>query len=276
MDEYRHNKILFFDIETVFDSDCAKRHLNLPYETPQSDVELALTQYHLQITDGKNSFFRQLFWKIVCVSYVEASICYDSDGESYSVINVKSGGGINSNEKEIITAMFNYLNKEKPRIVSFNGRYFDIPVLKYRSMLHKIPAPWYYRTGSKWSNYGQKYSTDWQCDLLDALSDFGSSAKIKMSEVASLLSIPCKTDIDGSMVANLYKNNEIEKIRKYCEEDCLCTFVLYLYYALHQSRITHRAFDYAIESLQNFAIKQDSMGFDVLHIKNFLDKLGNL
>jgi hypothetical protein len=46
MDEYRHNKILFFDIETVFDSDCAKRHLNLPYETPQSDVELALTQYH--------------------------------------------------------------------------------------------------------------------------------------------------------------------------------------------------------------------------------------
>jgi len=273
MDEARQNKLFCFDIETVIDIETAKRHLSLPDSTPDSDVEQALIRYHLNLTDGKNSFFRQPFWKVVCVSYLECAISYGPEGESYSIISVKSGGAENSGEKEIISAMFNYLNKERPRLVSFNGRTFDLPVLKYRSMLHKIPAPWFYRTGTKWSSYGNRYSLDWHCDLLDAVSDFGASARVKMSEVASLLGISCKLDVDGSEVATLYNKGKIKQIRQYCEQDCLCTFLIYLYFSLHQSRISQLSFDKSLESLENYIAKQKAAGVDVGHIENFYSNL---
>ncbi len=266
-EEAKESKLFCFDIETIPDIDLARHHLGLKDET-EEEVADALTKYHLDVTSGNNSFYRQLFHKIACISYVVCDIEYEKDGESYSVTSVASGGVTGSSEADIIKGLFTYLNKERPRLVSFNGRGFDVPVIKYRSMMHKIPAPWLHRTGNKWSNYNNRYSFDWHIDLLEAFSDFGSSARIKISEVASLFKIPCKLDGDGSSVYQMYKDGKIEEIRNYCEQDALCTFVLYLFYALHQSRISLITFDKTIENLENYTSKQNKQ-----HLSDFVDNL---
>ena len=266
-DEVKQSKLFCFDIETIPDVDLARRHLGLKNESEEEVVD-ALTKYHLDITSGNNAFYRQLFHKIACISYVQCNVDYERDGEVYSVVSVASGGSLDAGEADILRGLFTYLNKERPRLASFNGRGFDLPVIKYRSMMHKIPAPWLYRTGSKWSNYGNRYSLDWHTDLLEAFSDFGTSARIKISEVASLFKIPCKLDGDGSSVYQMYKDGKIEQIRNYCEQDALCTFVLYLFWALHQSRISELSFNKSIENLENYIAKQNK-----LHLTDFASGL---
>jgi predicted PolB exonuclease-like 3'-5' exonuclease len=57
-----------------------------------------------------------------------------------------------------------------PQLVTFNGNSFDLPVLRYRAMIHSITAP-----GLAERSYFHRYSED-ALDLCDALSSFSSGA----------------------------------------------------------------------------------------------------
>jgi 3'-5' exonuclease len=43
-------------------------------------------------------------------------------------------------EKELITAFVDKITELKPQLVTFNGSSVDLPVLRYRAMIHKVPA----------------------------------------------------------------------------------------------------------------------------------------
>ncbi|MCH7937276.1 MAG: 3'-5' exonuclease, partial [Proteobacteria bacterium] len=89
-----------------------------------------------------------------------------------------------------------------------------MPVLKYRAMVHGVPSPSLHSR-----DYGYRYNIDWHCDLLEALSDFGASTRVKLDEVCKLLGLPGKLGIDGFQVAEMYETGRIEDIRNYCETD---------------------------------------------------------
>lgn len=228
-----HNKLVIFDIETVIDCEAGRRLLNLPQEMSDAEVIKNMEDYHLQITDGKNKFIRQPFHKIVAISFLSADIERTAEGEKYILTEVRSGGKLDSSEKELVAGFFSYLKAAKPRLVTFNGRTFDVPVLKYRAMVHGIDAKWYYQMGDKWNNYGSRYSLDWHCDLIEAFSDFGTSARVKMNELCAAFSIPGKLDVDGAQVQTLFDEGNLQEIRDYCELDVISTYLLYLKYAQH-------------------------------------------
>lgn len=258
--------IFVFDIETVPDTEAAKRLLGV--DGSPEEMEEKLRQYHLDITDGKNDFTRQLFHKVVAISFLVAEIHRNQDGtEQYIIKDVRSGGNIDSPEDELVKGFFNYLGKLQARIVSFNGRTFDLPVLRYRAMLHGIQTPWLYNSGDKWNSYMNRYSLDWHCDLIDGLSDYGASARIKMSEVCALLSIPCKMDMDGSEVSKYYKEGKVEDIRNYCELDVLNTYLLFLHYQHHRGALSSSNFELAQEQLQAHLGKEKAP-----HFESFLDE----
>ncbi|MCL2566974.1 MAG: 3'-5' exonuclease [Alphaproteobacteria bacterium] len=256
MKNFFEPKSLFvFDIETIPDDEAA---FNLIGEA-DGDLSTidnrrkALSEYHLKITDGKNDFLRQPFHKVVAISFLVASIDYTSDGqELIKFKEIRSGGEANSTEKDLIRGFFATIDKLKPKIISFNGRTFDIPVLKYRAMKYGITGDFFHNSGNKYESYSNRYASNWHCDLLDALSDFGLSARIKLNEVCSILNFPGKFGVDGSNVAAMYDEGRIIDIRNYCETDVLNTYLVYLRYILHTGKITANTYNTAIGDILDF------------------------
>ncbi len=263
----QHKSLFVFDIETIPDEEAAINLIGIDKSANKQEKREALKKYHLEITDGKNDFLRQPFHKIVAISFLEADIARENNQEQYHLTNIKSGGTVNSTEEELVKGFFSYLKKKTPRFVTFNGRTFDLPVLKYRAMKHKISAPWLYKIGDKWNNYSQRYSLDWHCDLLEAFSDFGASTRIKMNEICSILDLPGKGGIDGSKVMDYYDSGKVEDIRNYCESDVINTYLLYLNYQHFTGTINSHSFIEAKEDLVNYIKMNETEKF---YLKEFI------
>lgn len=247
-DTHKHRSLFVFDIETIPDTDAVP---NLTGET-DPDVAVrrqALTDYHLKITDGKNAFPRQPFHKVIGISFVSADIIREGEEEHYELNEIRSGGDLASSERELLQGVFKYIDRKRPRLISFNGRTFDVPVLKYRAMVHGVQGGWFHSGGDKWNSYGQRYSFDWHCDLLDALSDNGASAKVKLDEVCATLGFPGKFGVDGSQVTSLYDEGKLQDIRDYCETDVANTYLVYLRFMQHKGRLSTVHYNKCIEDL---------------------------
>jgi predicted PolB exonuclease-like 3'-5' exonuclease len=268
----QHQNLFIFDIETIPDLKAAQNLLDLP-DAKKDEVREALVNYHLKITGGKNSFLRQVFHQIIAISFVECKIERDFDGqEFYQITDVRSGGDLLSNEADLVKGFFSHLKKNLSRLVSFNGKNFDMPVLKYAAMKHGVEAAWLYKTGDKWNNYNQRYSLDWHCDLAEAFSDFGASAKGKMNELCAAFNLPGKIGVDGSQVMAMFDEGKLQEIRDYCETDVLNTYLLYLTYQNHNGTISKTSFAKSKTDLKEFLQKNSAAK---PHFKEFLEQWQN-
>lgn len=266
----QHQNLFVFDIETVPDTDAA---FNLTGETsPDTEVRRqAIEDYHLGVTDGKNSFPRQPFHKVVAISFLEAEIERDAGQEGYVLKDLRSGGEAGFDEKQLLQGFFTYVERIRPRLVSFNGRSFDLPVLKYRAMVHGISAPWLHKSGDKWNSYNYRYASDWHCDLLDVLSDFGASARVKLNEVCAAFGIAGKFGVDGSKVAEMMDAGQIDEIRHYCETDVLNTYLVYLRYQLHTGTLSKTSYNAAVADVISFI---DAEKESRPYLNDFMDAWG--
>jgi predicted PolB exonuclease-like 3'-5' exonuclease len=114
-------------------------------------------------------------------------------------------------------------------------------------MVHGVSSPWL-REG----NYGYRYSLDRHCDLMEALTDVGSSTTPKLEEVCAVLGLPGKLGIDGSMVEQLHEASRIEEIRNNCELDVVSTYLVYLRYAVFTGWISAEGHDRAVGDLVTY------------------------
>ena len=150
-------------------------------------------------------------------------------------------------------------------------RGFDLPVLKYRAMVNGVSAPWLYGAGDKWNSYTQRYATDWHCDLLDVLSDYGASARVSLHEVSAVLGLPGKFGISGAEVAGLVDEGRIEDVRHYCETDVLTTYLVYLRLMMHRGTIGIDGYNAAIADIVAM-IEQESG--DRPYLNDFMEAWG--
>ena len=223
--------VIVFDIETVPDAEATRRLLGKA-GLSDGDARDALRDYFLEKTDGRNDFPRQPFHQVVAVSYVQLVREPGEKGTELVVRRVASGGGVKSDERELLAGFFSLIEKRAPQLVSFNGRGFDVPVLKYRAMVHSLSCPRWFSEGDKWNNYDARYSHQYHLDLLEVLSDYGASARCSMHEVAAALAVPGKLETAGEDVRGMYESGEIEAIRNYCETDVCTTALLFLRWQL--------------------------------------------
>jgi 3'-5' exonuclease len=211
----QHQNLLVFDIETVPDP---------------------------ALHDG-NSFPKAPFHVVAAIAVLEAEIETTSDGqEHYHLLDLRCGGQIDASEHDLVAGFFQHIQRLQPRLVSFNGRSFDLPVLKYRAMKHGISARWFYGAANRYDNYSYRYSDENHCDLFDALADFGASKGVKLDDIARTCGLPGKFGVDGSMVAGMVADGRLAEVRDYCETDVLNTYLVYLRYRLltgHLTRVTH-------------------------------------
>ena len=245
----QHQNLFVFDIETIPDTDAVPNLTG--FDDPDIEARRAeIERYHLDITDGRNAFPRQPFHKVVAISFLEADIEYmGSGGEAYVLRELRTGGEASFDEEMLLKGFFQHFERQRPRLVSFNGRGFDLPVLKYRAMAHGISAPWLYSAGDKWNSYQSRYSADWHCDLLEVLSDFGASSRGKLNEICAVLGFPGKFGVDGSKVATMFDAGKVQEIRDYCETDVLNTYLVYLRLMQHKGTLSTDNYNHALADI---------------------------
>jgi predicted PolB exonuclease-like 3'-5' exonuclease len=199
--------------------------------------------------DGK--FPPKPIWhQVVAISFVAARIEYDKGlPMRYAVECCRSGGDADWDERRLLSKFWQYFAERTPRVVTWNGKGFDLPVLRARAMMYGISAQSWYQQGTKWDSYMQRYAPDWHCDLMEQMSDYRACASMGLDDLAHAVGLPGKIGGHGSEVATMVQRGEINNVRAYCECDCLNLFVLYVRWALLSGRIDPAGHDGSLQSL---------------------------
>jgi hypothetical protein len=156
-------------------------------------------------------------------------------------------------EKDLIKAFVDRIAELTPQLVTFNGSSFDLPVLRYRAMVHNVSA-----IGLSSRPYFNRYTDD-AVDLCDVLSSFSSQAKVRLHELCRVIGLPGKPDhIDGGEVDKYFREGRIQEIADYCESDVVNTYRVWLRHELFRGKLTDAAFDASETNLSEFIIARVS------------------
>lgn len=164
-------------------------------------------------------------------------------------------------EAAILADFVGFIDRHRPRLVTYNGRSFDLPVIAMRCLRHGLPIPWYYRG----RDYRYRYSDEGHLDLCDFLSDHGASRYISLNAAARLVGLPGKMDVDGSQVEALYRRGQLDVIRRYCLADVVQTAFLFLRFQLLQGTLPLERYQEVAAGLLE-ALTQDGRVDELLNL----------
>ena len=251
-------KTLTFDIETIPDVEAGRRLHDLE---GVSDKDVATALEHLQNQKTGSGLLPHYLHRVAAISVVLA------DGDD---VKVWSLGDPESGEKELIERFFDGLEKFTPRLVSWNGSGFDLPVLHYRALLHNVAAPRYWETGDndvtfRYNSYLGRFH--WRhVDLMDVLSGYQLRAAAPLDAMARVLGFPGKQGLDGTGVWEAWCEGRIGDIRNYCETDALNTYLIYLRFERMRGNLDAAGCDEAVRRVRDMLA---ASGQD--HLKRFYE-----
>jgi predicted PolB exonuclease-like 3'-5' exonuclease len=118
----------------------------------------------------------------------------------------------------------------KPRLVTFNGRGYDIPVLELAAFRYGFPIPdWFNVSAPAYDQSRNRYNIQSHVDLHDLFSNFGALRLAGgLNLLANLIGKPGKTGVDGSMVQDFFDAGNQAAINNYCRGDVLDTYFVFL------------------------------------------------
>lgn len=232
---------LVFDLETIPDAQ-GLRQLNPEYDASMSDehvIEAALQQR--RETHG-NDFLPLHLHKVAVVG------CVFRDDQGF---RVKTLGQADDPEPVLLNGFFKTIERYTPRLVSWNGSGFDLPVLHYRSLIHGIQAPRYWDTGEddrdfKFNNYISRYHNR-HIDLMDLLAKYNGRANAPLDDLAKLCGFPGKLGMDGSQAWKAWQQGRADEVRAYCETDVVNTWLVYCRFRLLKGELDPVAYQAEVD-----------------------------
>jgi predicted PolB exonuclease-like 3'-5' exonuclease len=214
LDNIKVEDVMFLDIETVPESssyellnpamqnlwDKKSRQFRTPDQTSQDVYERA-------------GIYSE-FGKIICIS---VGLIREKNP---FIFRLKSFFG--KDEKLLLSEFSGMLSKfsrnhKESLLCAHNGKEFDFPYIARRMIINGLIIP------EILDNAGKK---PWEIKLLDTMDlwKFGDYKNYtSLDLLTSVLGIPTpKDDIDGSMVAGIYYNEDnLQRIVQYCEKDVI-------------------------------------------------------
>ncbi|AEJ38599.1 hypothetical protein TPY_0397 [Sulfobacillus acidophilus TPY] len=218
---------LVFDIETVPDAVAGRRWLGLAAEVDDRQVRRRMIERRREETGQASDFLKPGFHQVVAIA---AALV-----DQYGVLRkINALGRVGDSEEQLIRDFFQVIHDLHPRLVGWNTSGFDLPTLIYRAIRHQIPAAGFYQVGEPYHGYRKRYDEESHLDLMDLLSGYGASSRLTLDEMAAVLGVPGKLEIDGGQVLELYEAGAIDAIRHYCLHDVLTTTLVFGAYAFHR------------------------------------------
>jgi uncharacterized protein YprB with RNaseH-like and TPR domain len=214
LDNIKVEDVMFLDIETVPELSSYEL-LNPPMQNlwDKKSKQFRTADQSAEDVYGRAGIYSE-FGKIICIS---VGLVREKNPYSF---RLKSFFG--KDEKSLLSEFsgmllkFGRTNREAV-LCAHNGKEFDFPYIARRMIINGLIIP------EILDNAGKK---PWEIKLLDTMDlwKFGDYKNYtSLDLLTSVLGIPTpKDDIDGSMVAGIFYNEDnIQRIVHYCEKDVL-------------------------------------------------------
>jgi 3'-5' exonuclease len=107
-----------------------------------------------------------------CYCYLPQSGSRRSDGWRVDALGAPHIG--ERSEARLISDFVEKIGQLRPQMITFNGHSFDLPVLRYRSMVNRVSA-----AGLQVMQYFHRYTED-ALDLCDVLGSYVPGVKVKL------------------------------------------------------------------------------------------------
>ncbi|MCF8259268.1 MAG: ribonuclease H-like domain-containing protein [Melioribacteraceae bacterium] len=166
--------------------------------------------------------------KVITIGMLEADsekafVLFDGDSKEDWFSDEKHVKYKAMQEIEMLKLFWEYVEKSD-RLISFNGRQFDIPFLMMRSAINKIRP-------SK-NLIKNRFDNRTHLDLLEEFTFHGLIKKFNLDFYCHSFGIesPKGKGVTGMDVNQLYKAGRIKELATYCSDDILATFQLYKYW----------------------------------------------
>jgi predicted PolB exonuclease-like 3'-5' exonuclease len=210
--------VIVWDLETVPDLRAAARMLNMEHAADE-EVRTALG-------DG---FPKHPLHKIVCIGALVA----ERQMAGWEVRALGAPHIDQRSEADLIRTFIDRVGELRPRLITFNGHSFDLPVLRYRAMVNRVSG-----AGLQVRPYFHRYRDD-ALDLCDVFGSYSPGARIKLDEICKIVGLPGKpSGIDGGEVEAMVRAGRINEVAQYCEADVLNTYRLWLVYEHFRGTLT--------------------------------------
>lgn len=148
-------------------------------------------------------------------------------------------------EEPVLLAAFNdFMVKNNPTLVTWNGLGFDVPVIDLRGFRHAVPQTWLSRDHGPYGDRHIDLKARLGHNRADTLREFS------LDKMARMIGLPGKGAMDGSMVADVMREpGGIERVAEYCAGDVRDTTALYLRWCHVRGKLTADAYAAALGAL---------------------------
>lgn len=209
-------RYVVFDIETRVDKQLV-REAFFRGQGLSDEEAFARMRERLKEEGGRD------FFPVTC--HLPVSIAVGDVGEDLRLVRLESLGGGTYSEAGIVREFWQRLERFDGTLVSFSGRNFDLPVLELQALRHGLSAPRYFNESRRYRGR----AADRHYDLHEFLSN-GGIYRLRggLDILGRLAGLRGKSDMDGSVVQGKWEAGRLEEIHRYCRDDVLQTYLLFL------------------------------------------------
>ncbi|MEC8433135.1 MAG: 3'-5' exonuclease [Planctomycetota bacterium] len=221
-----------FDIESVADGELIRK-VRFPGE--ELDSATAVSRYRAELMEKSGSDF------IPYTFQIPTSIVIAKVSKEFRLIDLVSLDAPHFRPHEI-TRLFwaGWKAYQRPTLVTFNGRTFDVPLLELAAFRYGVSVPdWFNVDAKSWEQNRNRYNHQAHLDLYDLLTNYGASRfNGGLNLAANLLGKPGKIEVQGNMVQDLFDAGQLEAINDYCQCDVLDTYFVLLRAAVMRGQLS--------------------------------------
>ncbi len=152
--------------------------------------------------------------------HVPVGVCVLRVGPDFTLLGMKCMDAPQFRPREIVNQFWFGATHYKAKLVTFNGRGFDLPLLELAAFRHGISARDHYLARDRYRG---------PIDLLDWFTNFGACRLAGgLDLLAKLLGKPGKMEVSGEQVYRMYLEGKLQEINDYCLCDALDTYFVFL------------------------------------------------
>ena len=212
---------LIIDTESIPDGKLLAK-VKYPDDNLTAEAAIAKAQEEARAASTNGSDFLPVTFQI------PVAVCVIRVGADFGLQSIKCLDAPQFRSRTIVeqfwSGLVTYRSKYRDRIrlVTFNGRGFDLPLLEMAAFRYGV-------TGRDYFINSRKRFEGWHIDLMDWLTNFGASRMAGgLNLLSKLLGKPGKMSVQGDQVYQMHIAGKAQEINDYCMFDTLDTYFVFL------------------------------------------------